>query len=639
VVSVFGHFGGTVLDCPCASSSKRRIAEITRQGILPNLLGISPQFLPIIDIGTFAGLWLLHGFAIGQVFALACRKTVVAGFLSIGACLAVAAFWLPSVLYGGLHFWQILGAPVVLLVGSRLAYWPWIGNRILTWRPIATLITCGVLGVAWIGCQLAYRVFEVPTTAQQFNRAEFVAELPTAEKNVAGRLLIEAGKELRTLQSGSRMGEGIDLIERENLAPKNNRRPVRVNEGNLGAPSRRDMPPVPEREVASVLAKGWRDPKQLGSWLNRLFDDDWEKSAEKVREASNLPLGLLIDPTGPQREINYETAHNAFHIARIFVVRGRQLQAREDYDKALEHYFHALAVSRHMRNQAILMAFQRGLEAEGLAERALDSWLNELALSKAFSDSKRLTLLRRAIDGLTAHVSNLPSLHDSLKAEHLVSRSMIYDPDALNDFMGSENRSIALRLAGRARLMVALPWELNRVDRLLDALFAGWERSLLLSYPDLVALTKTEIQVEPGQHSPSQPTRNLLSAWSPPTNDASGNQARERLTSLINQSWLREAIAPRFSQLVMDVPKQLRSLRVVQIKMAIEAYRSSQENRSSPKSLKDLVPGLLSAVPIDPYTGSEFTQTDFVAPMEQPKEDPGSGQTRPGGRLRMINDR
>ncbi|MFL5243564.1 MAG: ABC transporter permease, partial [Gemmataceae bacterium] len=73
------------------------------------ILGISPNLLSMIDAGTYAGLWLLHGFAIGQIFAMTCRKTVVAGFLSIGACLAVAAIWLPSLLYGGLHFWQILG--------------------------------------------------------------------------------------------------------------------------------------------------------------------------------------------------------------------------------------------------------------------------------------------------------------------------------------------------------------------------------------------------------------------------------------------------------------------------------------------------------------------------------------------------
>jgi hypothetical protein len=187
-----------------------------------------------------------------------------------------------------------------------------------------------------------------------------------------------------------------------------------------------------------------------------------------------------------------------------------------------------------------------------------------------------------------------------------------------------------LRLAGKARLMVALPWEMNRMDRLLNALFAGWERTLSLDYPSLIAL-KGDAPADQGKQRSGQPPGILLAAWSPPENDANGKRTREKLTALINQSWLRSAIDPRFPQLASDVPNLLRTLRRLQIKMAIEGFRSSQENRSSPKSLKELVPGLLNAVPIDPYTGLEFTQVNFIELMEQPKVEPGSVEMLPPG--------
>jgi hypothetical protein len=198
---------------------------------------------------------------------------------------------------------------------------------------------------------------------------------------------------------------------------------------------------------------------------------------------------------------------------------------------------------------------------------------------------------------------------------------MIYDPEILNDFMRPENQSLALRLAGRARLMVALPWEMNRMDRLLNALFAGWERTLSLDYPSLIAL-KGDAPADQGKQRSGQPPGIFLAAWSPPENDANGKRTREKLAALINQSWLRDAIDPRFPKLASDVPDHLRTLRRLQIKMAIEGFRSAQENRSGPKSLKDLLPGLLLTIPIDPCSGHEFTQTDLIGLMVQVREEP-----------------
>ena len=122
-----------------------------------------------------------------------------------------------------------------------------------------------------------------------------------------------------------------------------------------------------------------------------------------------------------------------------------------------------------------------------------------------------------------------------------------------------------------------------------------------------------------------------MTAWSPPENDANGKRTREKLAALINQSWLRDAIDPSFPKLASDVPDHLRTLRRLQIKMAIEGFRSSQENRSSPKSLKNLVPGLLSTIPIDPCTGHEFTQTDLIGLMVQVKEEPEMISNGPPG--------
>jgi hypothetical protein len=515
---------------------------------------------------------------------------------------------------------------VILLVGSRLAYWPWIGNRLLSWRPLTSLITCGVVAGTWIAGQLVYRVLEIPAAPKPLNVAPFLANLPTAEKNLAGRTLKTAGEELRLLvnRESPKAGPSVpgqDQIHR-NSQPSN---------GAIYPSSPRMSL---DQEVIEVSAKGWGDARknhqELGQWLDRLFQERWLKSAQDVRAASELPLAMLIDPTSPPRDIKYQVTMDIYWIANVFLARGRQFQAREEYQQAWEHYYHVLALSRHMRSRALLFGFQYGLAIEDTALKAIDSWLNELSRSRKSSASERTMLIRQALEALRGHEAALPSLQDSLLAEYLVVHNSIYDPETFNDRYGAEARSAALRLAGKIRLLAILPWEMNRMDRLLEALFAGWQRTLSLDYPHLMALLREGSPGDTGPYRSNMAGRFLLVGWSPPNDGSDGKQSRNRLAALINQSWLLDVLALPVDHLAVTVLDQIGRLRHLRIKMAIEAYRLSHAKGNDPDTLNDLVPEYLENIPLDPRTNLAYSLTDIRTRTKSEAEEKPTG--KPGGR-------
>jgi ABC-type transport system involved in multi-copper enzyme maturation permease subunit len=626
--------------------------EANRIWLAIRILGISPNLVSMIDAGTYAGLWLLHGFAIGQIFAMTCRKTVVAGFLSIGACLAVGAIWLPSVLYGGLHFWQILGAPLILLVGSRLAYWPWIGNRLISLRPLTGLIVCGLLAAGWIGAQLTYRVLEIPSIPQAFDLKAFIASLPTVEKNIAGRALKPAGKDLRPVyqagsqrfrQQGALPDPGLPAVEGVPMGV-----PIMILPGkgggsggpkSRGGEPRRESPPTFESETTSVLRNGWGDPRkdhlELGEWLNRLFTDSWQKSAEEVRKASVLPPDVLIDPLTPPQELDDEIVQNTQNtgwIVNVFVLRGLHLQAGGDYKQALEHFFDALSVTRHMRHCALIRVFTAGLASENTALHAIDLWRHELGKAKQVSNSEKLGLLKTALDGLAHHEETLPSVLDCLKAEYLFVRNEVYDPKIMETYYGREKRSAVLHAAGEARLLEVLPWEKNRVDRLLDSVFAGWLRALALDLPTLREHMQADQQADQALHRSRNANRYVLGAWMPAEGDSQGQESRERLAALVDRSWLRDILPSSVSHLATVVPDNLSRLRLLRIRLAVALYKAQAGNEARLESLEMLVEmKVLPTIPINPLTGLAFSEKDLlVLPPQQGVRLMGSlGGSRP----------
>jgi hypothetical protein len=106
--------------------------------------------------GVYLSVWLVTGFSVAQFCMLAVRNSAAAVVIAIVVSGAVLLLWVPSSIMGGLKAWQLYVVPVLLLVGSRLAMWPWASNRLGSRKPALLLIGCAVLSAAWIGATLWY---------------------------------------------------------------------------------------------------------------------------------------------------------------------------------------------------------------------------------------------------------------------------------------------------------------------------------------------------------------------------------------------------------------------------------------------------------------------------------------------------
>ena len=81
----------------------------------------------------FLTLWLVYGFSSGCLFGLLFRHGLAAGVFALFTCSVTAALWIPSLLAGGLHAWQVFGPPVLILIATRLLMRTWATGRIASW--------------------------------------------------------------------------------------------------------------------------------------------------------------------------------------------------------------------------------------------------------------------------------------------------------------------------------------------------------------------------------------------------------------------------------------------------------------------------------------------------------------------------
>lgn len=147
----------------------------------------------LVGPGLFAVLVPLYGFSVAQYLGLFVRKPIGTVVVSYLLAAKVLAFWLPSLVCGGVELWQVLLPPGLLLTGSRLAVWPWLVDQLGQPRALLRFWIPGVAALATVAGSLAWRVEEVKPTS--VNLRAFESRLLSPEKNEAGRLYRKAGDE------------------------------------------------------------------------------------------------------------------------------------------------------------------------------------------------------------------------------------------------------------------------------------------------------------------------------------------------------------------------------------------------------------------------------------------------------------
>jgi hypothetical protein len=357
----------------------------------------------------------------------------------------------------------------------------------------------------------------------------------------------------------------------------------------------------PMQQLSAVLRKGWKEAgPELEQWLDRTFEGKW---AQDLREAAAFPPGMILDPrsgTGFASRPSEATREGVRQMTMVLQARFLQHQARGDSSAALDDLAMLLAVSRTIRNHAP-SAFSwdsRALELETLTQ--FDAWLRQVG--------PRPALLRRALDELNRHEAERPPLADQVKAGYLEYQNSFDNPPS---WLWKQNDPAA-RLYRLGYQLVAFarqaPWERARIQRIADALFAGWLRAAETDYWKLED-PFIGVPVE----RPRAIGRFYLEGWQPASEGPAAVLGPARLAHLIDASTTFGDLYPgmwgiwgRGRKIEAEILRRLQSAR---LKTALALYQIDKKN--PPQTLDDLVPHYLPEVPVNPLTGHNLELGDL----------------------------
>jgi len=190
----------------------------------------------------------------------------------------------------------------------------------------------------------------------------------------------------------------------------------------------------------------------VGRWLDAVFEGAW---AANLRNAANMPLGLLVDPRHVTWNTPLDDIQNCRTCALLFTARALQLQARGDQDASFEHLAVVLALSRQLRHHTVTVPYLIGTAVQNAVVTGYAHWL-----SKVGPDPKRL---RNALDLLLRHEKETPDALDYLKAEYI-----FHLHGFKKHLFGKPYFPLEERVYQEA---AQVPWEGERRVRLLNALW------------------------------------------------------------------------------------------------------------------------------------------------------------------------
>jgi hypothetical protein len=381
----------------------------------------------------FLTLWPLYGFAVAQFCALVCRKTAAAVVISLLVGAVALALWLPSLVVGGVSWWQPYLLPLCLLLATRVAMWPWMSGSLATPRTVVAVTTWVLLGIASVAGSLWYRMVEFPDLPPRYNLTTFRASLPAPEHNEAGRLIRKAAgeftdherriseklgppkKALGLLTSGMGGGTGGGMASA--MAPAQppmedaaGTSPMGSAAGGAGSAATVDMRQSYADQVRVVLQDGWpREGTELGRWLDDVVGGDW---AKHLREAAKLPPGVVVDPRFLNTDSTLPELQPLPDATDVLAAQAMHLQAQGNAGGALDLLVLILAVARNLENRTVILSYSTGKAIEQGALTRLEKWFDNLG--------DQPQLLRRALDELARHEAQIPPLSECLKAEYLL---------------------------------------------------------------------------------------------------------------------------------------------------------------------------------------------------------------------------
>ncbi|MCS7022933.1 MAG: ABC transporter permease [Gemmataceae bacterium] len=312
-----------------------------------------------------------YGFAAGWLCSLLIRKRVPAMGVAVIVGGMAALLWMPSLLAGGTHAWQLWTPPLIWLLTGLVLLPAWAKERLGYQRGWLTLL--GGLGISAVilAGSLFGRIWEIPANPEAEADIAYVSSLPSLDANPAGRDMRTAA-EVCARQASA-------LLARYD-------EPGRALSDSTGRPVRL------EERLDNAFRMGWpeegRDPF-LNQWLDALYNEQ-AVAAIPANPTSATPLqpwftlaqnaahdwtGLYEHPQLLGGVNNWTTYDNARRLALAVLARGLQLQRRGQPDRFPEFLHVTLGLIQHLRHGAPLQGFYTALEVERLTLSALERWL------------------------------------------------------------------------------------------------------------------------------------------------------------------------------------------------------------------------------------------------------------------------
>jgi hypothetical protein len=404
---------------------------------------------------TFLLLWPAYGFAFGHLVGMLFRKTAVAAAVAVMVAAVAAAVWLPSILGGGLHWWQVWAPLAVVFAAARVTAWACVADRIGTVRALGRLAVGGAVLLAVVGVGLGYRVLEVPDeVAGRKADVRFEQEqVPRFEDNLAGQEYRRGGVQLHEAVFG-RGALQQDLTRRLVASPLT---------ASYSADPILQFPKPLETLLNTTLEHGWQPGGENDRLLAAAFATGWD---DTLAAASRLPLGTLEDP----RDLTLNTPLRHLHAMHgadaLLLVRGLKAQHDGDPERFVSDFAQVLHLSRTVRNKSVQGCAVAGRRMERRAVQALPHWLEQL--------NGRDDLLAKLDAVIAAHdaacgddkadirLADQTVLRNTFKRSGEVLRRQWRHADADEDAKG--RMDIEADLVGVAWQM---PWEEERQERLL----------------------------------------------------------------------------------------------------------------------------------------------------------------------------
>ncbi len=499
---------------------------------------------PGFPILTYLLVWPAYGFAFGHLAGLLFRKAVVAAAVAVMTGGTLAAFWLPSLLAGGVHPWQVFVPPVIALLTARLLTWPWATDRLGTRRPLARLTVGGVAVLAAIAAGLVDRVAEVPLVPEVEEDVAFAGSLPSYDDKQAGRDLRRALGQLGEVDPSVR-GARPEKPLTKSMAYQ------------YSAPG--GYTPTYLDQLTGVLEQGWpADRPDLDRWMNRMFAPGWEAHLE---EMAKKPAGVLEDPNDLAIDSQLRYVDGVRQMTVLYLARALKRQA-DGEPAAFPHSMSVwLAAVRTTRNNTLAVSVLVSRAMEYLVYQALDRWLERL--------DGRPDLLRAALAAVQEHDRQDP-----------------FDPQAVR---------LAEQVVVRNSVTAPSRW----LPRYLDGVGPGGDRSGLAS-----PQSETEANVVAFGWAVPWEKERLRRVVGLGNRPGRARQVAEYLRGAPGVGLFAEFDQTSRPQFLDGHKQVLAARRAAALKLAARLYEADAGRL--PAKLGELVPRYLPAVPADPFDGRPF---------------------------------